>query len=227
MTSNLSLTYQHLWADGSPVALPVGKVVCVGRNYAAHARELGNVLTETPMLFLKPATALVPLLAGFAIPSGRGECHHETEITVLIGAALSGEVTAVQAQAAIAGIGLGLDLTLRDVQNTLKQNGHPWEVAKAFDGAAPMGPFSAPEQFPDLTNIRFLLSVNDQPRQAGYSADMITGIVPLLQFIATIFTLLPGDLVMTGTPEGVAALHRGDALTLALGKQQVLTSSVR
>lgn len=210
--------YQHLAVDGSLIDLPVGKVVCVGRNYAAHARELGNAVPETPMLFLKPATALVPLAPDFAIPTGRGECHHETEITLLIGATLSGEVSEDEARAAIAGIGVGLDLTLRDVQNVLKQKGHPWEVAKAFDGAAPMGPFLAPAGFPDLDAVRVSLRVNGEVRQDGTSADMITGILPLLRFIATTFTLQPGDIVMTGTPEGVAALRPGDALVLGLDR---------
>ncbi len=206
------MSYQHQWADGSVIALPVGKVVCVGRNYAAHARELGNAVPETPMLFLKPATALVPLMPNFSIPADRGECHHETEITVLIGSPLSGMVTDAEAQAAIAGIGLGRVLTLRVVQNVLKQKWHPREVAKAFDGAAPMGPFLPPTGFANLAAISIGLTVNGEQRQSGSSADMITGIVPLLRFIATIFTLQPGDIVMTGTPEGVAALRSGDRL---------------
>lgn len=213
------MSYQHLAVDGSPISQPVGKVVCVGRNYAAHARELGNAVPETPMLFLKPATALVPLGPDFAIPAGRGACHHETEITVLIGHTLSGVVSADEARAAIAGLGLGLDLTLREVQDVLKQKGHPWEVAKAFDGAAPMGPFLDPAGFPDLDGITLGLTVNGAQRQFGNSADMITGILPLLQFIATIFTLQPGDIVMTGTPEGVAALRSGDQLVLSLDDQ--------
>lgn len=217
------MAYQHRRPDGSRIDLPVGKVVCVGRNYAAHARELGNAVPETPMLFLKPATALVPLAPDFAIPAGRGECHHETEITVLIGETLCGDVSADAARAAIAGIGIGLDLTLRDVQNALKQKGHPWEVAKAFDGAAPMGPFLDPAGFPDLAAIRVGLSVNGATRQDGISADMITSILPLLSFIATIFTLQPGDIVMTGTPEGVAALHPGDRLVLALDDHRFAT----
>lgn len=220
------MSYRHQWADGSAIALPAGKVVCVGRNYAAHARELGNVVPETPMLFLKPATALVPLGPDFAIPAGRGECHHETEITVLVGSTLSGVVSEAEARAAIAGIGIGLDLTLRDVQNALKQKGHPWEVAKAFDGAAPMGPFLDPAGHADLAAITLALTVNGELRQSGSSADMVTGIVPLLQFIATIFTLQPGDIVMTGTPEGVAALQSGDALAVGLD-DRVWTTRVR
>ena len=217
------MTYQHQWQDGTPVKMPIGKVVCVGRNYAAHVRELGNAVPEAPILFLKPATALVPLEPAFAIPSGRGSCHHETEISLLIGRTLTGQVSEAEARAAIAGITLGLDLTLRDVQNQLKQQGHPWEVAKAFDGAAPMGSFSLLPAATDLADLSFTLAVNGGVRQQGHSADMMTGIIALLQFIATIFTLQPGDVVMTGTPEGVAALNAGDELGLTSGGQRWAT----
>lgn len=211
------MTYQHTDTAGRAIGLPVGKVVCVGRNYAAHARELGNAVPDAPILFLKPSTALVPLQPSFAIPQGRGECHHETEICVLIGKTLSGEVTEAQARAAIWGLGIGLDLTLRDVQNQLKAKGYPWEVAKAFDGAAPMGPFEPLAANTDLTQLSLGLRVNGEQRQQGSSADMITPILPLLCYIAEIFTLQPGDIVMTGTPEGVAALQAGDELGLNLG----------
>ena len=202
------------------------KVLCIGRNYAAHARELGNAVPASPMFFLKPATAVVPLGPDFAIPRGRGACHHETEITVRIGRRLQGEVSEQDVLAAIDGIGLGLDLTLREVQDGLKQKGHPWEVAKAFDGAAPMGPFLDPAGFPDLQDIHFSLDVNGLRRQTGHSADMITGIVAMIRQAVMIFTLEPGDVVMTGTPEGVAALQAGDVLTLTLG-DQVWTTRVR
>lgn len=210
------MTYSHTFLDGSLCSLPVGKVVCVGRNYAAHARELGNAVPETPILFLKPSTALVPLSPSFAIPQGRGECHHETEITVLVGNTLK-NASEAECRAAIAGVTLGLDLTLRDVQNVLKKNGHPWEVAKAFDGAAPLAPFMAPAAFEDLVGTMFSLKVNGELRQQGNTSDMITPVLTLLQYISTIFTLQPGDVVMTGTPEGVAALQSGDALVLELG----------
>lgn len=208
------MKYAHSFLDGAPCELRLGKVVCVGRNYAAHARELGNAVPETPILFLKPATAVVPLVEGVAIPAGRGECHHETEITLLIGRTLRNAGVA-DCHAAIAGVGLGLDLTLRDLQNELKKKGHPWEVAKAFDGAAPLSGFLRPEGF-NLEDIRFSLAVNGEVRQRGHSADMITPILPLLAYISTIFTLEPGDVVMTGTPEGVAALRSGDALVLEM-----------
>ncbi|MES2918536.1 MAG: fumarylacetoacetate hydrolase family protein [Pseudomonadota bacterium] len=208
------MKYVHTFLDGGPCALRPGKVVCVGRNYAAHARELGNAVPEAPILFLKPATAVVALDQGVTLPAGRGDCHHETEVTVLIGRTLK-NASEAQCHAAIAGLGLGLDLTLRDLQNELKKNGHPWEVAKAFDGAAPLSGFLRPDGFV-LDDLRFSLAVNGEVRQRGHSADMITPILPLLAYISGIFTLEPGDVVMTGTPEGVAPLRRGDALVLEM-----------
>lgn len=210
------MTYQHRWHDGRVIELPAGKAVCVGRNYAEHARELGNAVPAAPILFLKPSTALVPLQPAFSLPAGQGECHHETELTLLIGRQLSGTVTADTALAAVVGVGLGLDLTLREVQNQLKAQGYPWEVAKAFDGAAPLGPFVPVAELPPLDRLGLTLAVNGQRRQQGQAADMITAMVPLLQAIAAVFTLLPGDVVMTGTPAGVAALQPGDELLLTL-----------
>jgi 2-keto-4-pentenoate hydratase/2-oxohepta-3-ene-1,7-dioic acid hydratase in catechol pathway len=218
------MKYVHSFLDGGPCELALGKVVCVGRNYAAHARELGNAVPEEPILFLKPATAVVPLAAGVHLPAGRGECHHETEVTVLIGKTLR-NASEADCHAAIAGLGLGLDLTLRDLQNELKKKGHPWEVAKAFDGAAPLSAFLRPEGIA-LDDIRFSLAVNGETRQRGHSADMITGILPLLAYISRIFTLEPGDVVMTGTPEGVAALRSGDALVLEMDGLRVESAVV-
>lgn len=217
------MSYQHKFHDGSVCNLPVGKAVCVGRNYAAHARELGNAVPETPILFLKPRTAFVPLEPGFAIPEGRGECHHETEITVLIGSVLK-DADEARCLAAIAGVTLGLDLTLRDQQNELKKKGLPWEVAKAFDGAAPLAAFIPSQAFGDFSDVGFSLRVNGETRQSGHSADMITPVLKLLVHISTIFTLEPGDVVMTGTPEGVAALKRGDVLVLEMPGLRAETS---
>jgi 2-keto-4-pentenoate hydratase/2-oxohepta-3-ene-1,7-dioic acid hydratase in catechol pathway len=223
--------YQHQWHGGAATNMPVGKLVCVGRNYAAHARELGNEVPDAPIIFLKPSTSAVALAPAFSIPKGQGECHYETEITLLIGQRLSAvsmsdgatqgtyadyAISAEQARTAIAGIGLGLDLTLREKQNELKAKGQPWELAKAFDGSAPLSCFLPVAEFPDLAAVEFSLSINGERRQNGHSADMITDMIALLQFITRYITLLPGDVVMTGTPAGVAALHSGDALTLQL-----------
>lgn len=213
------MAYRHQFQNGQPCSLPAGKLVCVGRNYAAHAKELGNEVPDAPILFMKPSTACVALQEGFTIPTQQGECHHETELCILIGETLK-QADENTCRAAIAGVGLGLDLTLRDVQNVLKKKGHPWEVAKAFDGAAPLTPFLLPGEFMDFTQVSFSLQVNGETRQQGDTAQMITPVLALLSYISQHFSLLPGDVVMTGTPEGVAALKAGDQLTLALAGQQ-------
>ena len=209
------MAYQHQWVDGSIIDLPVGKAVCVGRNYAAHAKELGNVVPQTPILFLKPSTAIVPLSPDFTIPNDRGSCHYETEIAVLIGKTVS-NLRVEEVPQAIVGYGLALDLTLRDVQNQLKAQGYPWEVAKAFDGACPLSPFVKPELVADIKHTEFSLMVNGELRQHGFSHDMITPVYELIAYISQIFTLQAGDIVLTGTPEGVAVLQRGDKLVLSM-----------
>lgn len=207
--------YQHRFIDGSECILPVGKVICVGRNYAAHARELGNDVPDAPILFMKPAASMVALSPSFRIPHDHGECHHETELSVLIGSTLQHASTA-DVQAAIAGYGLGLDLTLRDVQNELKQKGLPWEIAKAFDGANPLSPFVPAALFGNPDQCEFSLQINDEMRQRGRTTHMLHTLLPLIAHMSTYFTINPGDVIMTGTPEGVAALHSGDQLTLIL-----------
>lgn len=139
------MAYQHRYLDGSPLTLPVGKVVCIGRNYLDHIRELNNTVPETPILFMKPATALTALDEPIHLPTGRGECHHEVELAVLIGQELR-QADAATARQAVAGYGVALDLTLRDLQNALKKQGHPWETAKAFDGSCPLSPFLKPDR---------------------------------------------------------------------------------
>jgi 2-keto-4-pentenoate hydratase/2-oxohepta-3-ene-1,7-dioic acid hydratase in catechol pathway len=217
------MSYQHQWLDGTRINLPVGKAVCVGRNYAAHAKELGNVVPDAPILFLKPSTSIVPLSPSFSIPSDRGSCHHETEIAVLIGQTIS-KIDLKDVPAAIAGYGLALDLTLRDLQNQLKKQGYPWEVAKAFDGACPLSPFMKPEQLGDVYHTEFTLTVNGESRQQGLTDDMITPVYKLIAYISQIFTLEAGDIVLSGTPEGVAALATGDQLVLSVVGQRFETT---
>ena len=146
----------------------------------------------------------------------RGPVHFETEIALLIGSTLSGVVSEAQARAAIVGVGLALDLTLRELQDQLKINGHPWERAKAFDGACPLSLFVPSASVPELDNIGLQLQINGETRQQGNSAQMITPILTLLCQIATVFTLLPGDVVITGTPAGVGVLHAEDSLRLQI-----------
>ncbi len=213
---NLPMPYQHRFVDDSACTLPVGKVVCVGRNYAEHAKELHNPVPAEPILFIKPRTAIVSLHDPVVVPRGQGACHFETEMAVLIGAPLK-DADPTRASAAIAGVGLGLDLTLREVQDGLKAKGLPWEKAKAFDGACPLSAFVNPARVASLAGMRIRLLVNGEIRQDGNTADMLTPVLPLLCYMSRYFTLSPGDVVMTGTPQGVGPLKAGDRLRVILG----------
>ena len=218
------MSYQHV-LDGEILDLPVGKVVCVGRNYADHAKELNNPVPTSPILFIKPATAITRLEQGFEIPREQGECHHELEMSVLIGQPLK-NASEEAAKAAILGYGIGLDLTLRDLQNRLKEKAHPWEMAKSFDGACPLSEFIGASQLTDPEHTEIELRVNGAIRQQGNTADMITPVFKLIAFMSRHFTLLPGDVIMTGTPAGVAALQRGDQLALRLADRLACTAVV-
>lgn len=224
------MSYQHRYRDGTPADLPVGKVLCVGRNYVDHARELGNPIPERPLVFLKPSTAVVTFEDGIALPPGGGECHFETEVAVLIGSALKNAEEG-QVLPAVAGFGIGLDLTLRDLQNQLKEKSHPWELAKAFDASCPLTQFIPRDEmsYPEQALV-FSLRINGETRQTGCSEDMIFPIPELIRFMSQSFTLLPGDIVLTGTPAGVGPLEDGDELVASLGgnftaSAQVLRSS--
>ena len=208
--------YQHLWKDGNPVQLPLGKIVCIGRNYAEHARELNNPVPDQPLLFIKPSTAAVHVTRPLDFPRDRGSVHFETELAVLIGRPLT-NASVAEAKAAIFGYGLALDLTLRDVQSQLKEKGQPWERAKAFDGACPLSPFVPAELLPE-GNIHFTLDVDGERRQTGDTRDMLHPVLELITHMSSQFTLLPGDVVLTGTPKGVGPLQSGQTLSLELEK---------
>lgn len=208
--------YQHQFLDGSSCDLPTGKAICVGLNYAAHTAEMGSQQTTEPLLFMKPSAALVPLSETIAIPVDLGACHFETEMTVLIGQRLSA-CNKREANAAIAGIGLALDLTLRDLQTELRSTGQPWEKSKSWDGSCPVSQFLKPEKIDDLQNQRIRLYQNNEVRQDGNTAQMLTQVLPLIVYISRFFTLEPGDVVLTGTPEGVGPLAPGDKLRMELG----------
>ncbi|PIE82951.1 MAG: isomerase/hydrolase [Candidatus Contendobacter odensis] len=208
--------YRHRYLDADPLNLPVGKIVCIGRNYLEHARELNSTVPDMPILFMKPSTALVGLDEAIKLPVGRGSCHHEVELAVLVGQRLCHASVESARQAAI-GYGIALDLTLRDLQSELKNKGYPWETAKAFDGACPLSPFLEPEKLPTPQATDLTLQLNGELRQYGNTEQMMMGIFELMAYISTQFTLLAGDVVLTGTPAGVGALASGDQLTLGLG----------
>ncbi|MBD2857930.1 fumarylacetoacetate hydrolase family protein [Spongiibacter sp. KMU-158] len=209
------MSYQHQFLDGTPFSAAPGKVVCVGRNYAEHAKELNNPVPESPILFMKPATAMVRMGEGLELPAGLGACHHELEMAVLIGAKLS-RAAPENAMLAVAGYGLALDLTLRDLQSQLKTKGHPWERAKAFDGACPISNFISVEAISDWQQCGLRLTRNGAVQQDGQCNDMIFALPELLAEISQSFTLQPGDVVLTGTPAGVGPLVSGDELQAEL-----------
>ncbi|MBZ2189150.1 fumarylacetoacetate hydrolase family protein [Alcanivorax sp. JB21] len=219
------MTYAHKWIDGSPIDLPAGKVVCVGRNYAEHASELGNAVPTEPVLFMKPATALCHLDGPLHIPADRGAVHHEVEMVVLIGAPLR-NADVEEAKTAVMAYGVGLDLTLRDVQDELKAQRLPWEKAKAFDGSAPVSGLIEARGVSTRQNLDVLLEVNDAVRQYGHTGQMLFPLFPLVAEISRHFTLLPGDLVFTGTPKGVGPLHAGDRLAARLGNFLMVRTEV-
>lgn len=202
----------------------IGKVVCVGRNYAAHAEELGNEVPSSPMLFMKPASSVVSIRSDVARPNPKvfGETHYEAELCIQLSADLS-MATIEEAQQAIGGLTLGLDLTLRDLQSTLKEKGHPWERAKCFDGACVLADWIDPQAFGNLQNVHYQLAINDKLAQDGDSALMLFPVYELLVNISHAFSLQAGDVIMTGTPSGVGVLQAGDKLKLTLGAHEWVT----
>lgn len=203
--------------NSQPCAHPIGKIVCVGLNYADHAAEMKSTPPTEPLLFIKPATAAADLMQPLKIPAQRGAVHHELELAILIGTPLSNADEA-ECLDAIAGIGLAIDLTLRDVQTQLKRAGQPWERSKGFDGAYPMSAFISPANL-DLQNLTLQLWRNGELQQNGNTRDMLFPIATLIADISRNFSLLPGDIVSTGTPAGVGPLHSGDALIATLGHE--------
>ena len=204
------MSYKHQYIDGTPIHFPLGKVVCVGRNYAEHAAELNNPIPTEPLLFIKPGSCTVPMDDGFVIPQERGAVHFEAEIAVLIGKPLSKKPSEEEVRDAISGYAPALDLTLRDVQARLKEKGYPWEIAKSFDGACVLAPFVPGDAIEDLADIGIRLVINGETRQDGNSRDMLNPIISMIQHMAGHFALQPGDVILSGTPVGVGALSKGD-----------------
>ena len=202
------MEYQHQWLDGQNIDLPVGKIVCVGRNYAEHAKELNNPVPSQPLLFMKPATALVPLDNPIHLHGGQDSTHYEAEIAILICKPLT-RVSETEAEKGIGGLAVALDLTLRELQSRLKDKGHPWDIAKGFDRACPISAFAPYVEETNLDDISVRLTIDGEVRQDGNSSQMLTGILPLLSYISQHFTLQPGDIVLTGTPKGVGQLNSG------------------
>lgn len=207
--------YQHRDIKGSTLALPVGKVLCVGRNYVEHIKEMDDPIPEAPLVFMKPSSALCHFSDPILIPKQWGKVEHETEIAVLIGQTLS-KASPSEAKSAVVGFALALDLTLRDMQNEYKQKGYPWEKTKSFDNSCPISAFIPVSQINDWDKIHFSLTVNGQLRQQGKSSQMLHNISQLISHASQFFTLQKGDVFLTGTPEGVGEVKAGDSLIAKL-----------
>jgi 5-carboxymethyl-2-hydroxymuconate isomerase len=204
---------------------PIGKIVCLARNYAEHARELGNETPSAPVLFMKPASSVIGDGETVQIPAYSQECHFEVELALLIGSRAC-KVSADEALAHVVGYGVAIDMTLRDVQNQLKAKGLPWEIAKGFDTSCPLSDFVPAAAVADPHALTLTLAVNGEGRQNGTSADMINRIPQIIAHISGIFTLEPGDVILTGTPAGVGQVVAGDVMTAEIGTVGRLTIPV-
>lgn len=206
------------------------KILCIGRNYAEHARELNNAVPEQPIVFMKPATALLINDKPLYYPEFTSDLHYEGEIVLKIcknGRHVQPEFAREYYQE----IAFGIDFTARDLQTKLKAKGHPWELAKAFDGSAALSEFISIQELPDQDNIEFMLSKNGQTVQHGFTSDVLFTFDQLIVFVSQFFKLQMGDLIYTGTPAGVGPVQPGDLLegfiVTKAGSKRLLQCEIR
>ncbi|NCW39129.1 MAG: FAA hydrolase family protein [Betaproteobacteria bacterium] len=200
---------------GTGQQFPVHRIYCVGRNYVEHAQEMGFTGREPPFFFLKPADAIVVVPAGqtgsMPYPSLTQDLHHEIELVVAIGQG-GRNIKAADAMSHIFGYAVGLDMTRRDLQGEMKKQGRPWCIGKAFDHSAPIGPIVPAAQAGDVTHAEISLQVNGKDRQRSNVSKLIWNIAETIEHLSAAWELQPGDLIYSGTPEGVAAVVAGDLL---------------
>jgi fumarylpyruvate hydrolase len=204
--------------QGRAAAFPVHRIYCVGRNYAEHAREMGHSGREPPFFFMKPADAIVPVAGGvgrMAYPSLTSNLHHEVELVAALGVG-GRDIPVERALQHVWGYAVGLDMTRRDLQNDMKKQSRPWCIAKGFEASAPIGPLTPAAQLPGIHAAAITLHVNGTLRQSGRVDGMIWNVAEVIAALSRAWTLAPGDLVFTGTPEGVAAVQPGDRLDAAV-----------
>jgi 2-keto-4-pentenoate hydratase/2-oxohepta-3-ene-1,7-dioic acid hydratase in catechol pathway len=202
------------------------KIICIGRNYAAHIEELKNEQPGQPVVFLKPDTAVLKAGAPFYYPDFSKNIHHEIELVLKI----SKEGKYIQPQFAhryFEEIGLGIDFTARDLQDQCKAKGLPWEISKAFNGSAPIGEFKSVAELGDLKNLDFHLEINGELRQKGNTGLMLFDFATIIAYVSQFFTLKKGDLIYTGTPAGVGPVQLGDQLIGFLGTEKILHVDIK
>ena len=201
--------------QGSSDLFPVHRIYCVGRNYEEHAKEMGFTGREAPFFFMKPADALVPVATGTTgqvpYPTLTSNLHHEIELVVAIGKG-GKNIKAADAAQHIWGYAVGLDMTRRDLQGEMKKQGRPWEIGKAFEASAPIAPLVPAAQAGDINNAEIWLTVNGADRQRSNVSKLIWNIAETIEVLSQAWELQAGDLIFTGTPEGVAAVVKGDVL---------------
>ena len=208
--------------EGSAARCPVRRVYCVGRNYAAHAREMGfDPDREPPFFFCKPNddASIVPVAAGatatIPYPPQTRNYHYEAELVVAIGQG-GHDIPVAQAAEHVYGYAVGLDMTRRDLQMKMREAGRPWEIGKAFDFSAPVGPLRTRQQAGEVNTGAITLEVDGQVRQSSDLRQLIWSVGEIIANLSTLFTLQPGDLIFTGTPEGVGAVERGQTMTVRI-----------
>ncbi|MFP4526029.1 MAG: fumarylacetoacetate hydrolase family protein [Bacteroidales bacterium] len=202
------------------------KIICIGRNYAEHASELGNAVPEKPIFFFKPDTSIIRKNRPFFYPDFSDEIHYETEIVLKINR-LGKNIQEKYASRYFDELTVGIDFTARDLQREAKEKGHPWEIAKAFEGSAPIGKFVNIKKFQDINNLDFQLKVNDQIAQQGNTKDLIFSFDHLISYVSKFITLKIGDLLFTGTPAGVGPVAIGDRLTASVENKTLLDFYVK
>lgn len=200
--------------------LTIGSIFCIGRNYQQHALELGNSVPDEPMVFLKPASSLIGDGESIYLPPQSNEVHHEVELVIAIGKK-GKNIPERDARDYIAGYGIGIDVTARDIQQKAKDRSHPWSMAKGFDTFAPISTFMPIQPNTDFGSMDIFLAVNGTIRQQGNTVNMIFPVTTLISYLSTIFTLNPGDLIFTGTPEGVSPIKSGDSIRATLNKGEI------
>lgn len=207
--------------------LEIDNIYCIGRNYVEHARELDNEPPDKPLVFLKPSSSIIYDGGEIQLPSQSKNIHHEVELVIAIGKA-GKNIPKSEVLDYVAGYAVGIDVTARDIQQKAKDNAHPWTVAKGFDTFAPLSSFVTRDQIEDPQDIELQLVVNGETRQADNTRLMIFPVVELINYLSTIFTLQPGDLIFTGTPKGVSPIKSGDHIKASLnGGLAKLTVSVK
>jgi fumarylpyruvate hydrolase len=232
--NDMSFVFPPAARVGVPVAgggeFPVHRIYCVGRNYAEHAVEMGHSGREEPFFFMKPADAAVPVAAGTTgfidYPPLTERLHHEVELVVAIGRGGAG-IRAADAQRHVWGYAVGLDMTRRDLQEAMKKQGRPWCIGKAFDQSAPIGPLQPRDRVGALAAGAITLEVGGSIRQRGDLKDLIWNVSEIIEQLSAAWTLLPGDLIYTGTPAGVGPVVRGDVMHAAIEGLGTLEVAVR